>query len=68
MVPSLLSYVFDGRSMLALIIAFTTYSVSCWFRMLGPGALFQVLGLWCLIPGTRFRVLGSLCSVPVDRI
>ena len=31
------------------------------------GALFQVLGLWCLIPGARFR-LGSLCLVPVDRI
>ena len=59
--------------MLALIIGFTTYSVSCWLRMLGsgwfvPGALFQVLGLWCLIPGARFRVLGSLCLVPVDRI
>ena len=36
-------------------IAFTTYSVSCWFRMLGSG---------CLVSGAWFQVLGSGCLVP----
>ena len=54
-------------------IAFTTYSVSCWFRMLGsgcfvPGAWSLVLDSRCSVPGAWFLVLGSLCLVPVDRI
>ena len=36
-------------------IAFTTYSVSCWFRMLGSG---------CFVPGAWSLVLHSRCSVP----
>ena len=36
-------------------IAFTTYSVSCWFRMLGSG---------CFVPGAWSLVLDSRCSVP----
>ena len=67
-VPSFLSYVFDSHSKFALIIAFTTYSVSCWFRMLGSGCL--VPGAWSRVldSGCLVRVLGSLCLVPVDRI
>ena len=71
-VPSLLSYVFDSHSMLALIIAFTTYPVSCWFRMLGsgclvPGAWFQVLGSRCFVPGAWSRMLGLECLIPGAR-
>ena len=47
---------FDSHSMLALIIAFTTYSVSCWFRMLGSG---------CFVPGAWSLVAWFQCSVPV---
>ena len=39
-------------------IAFTTYSVSCWFRMLGSG---------CFVPGAWSLVLDSRCSVPGAR-
>ena len=39
----------------ACFIAFTTYSVSCWFRMLGSG---------CFVPGAWSLVLDSRCSVP----
>ena len=40
-------------------IAFTTYSVSCWFR-----ALFQVLGSGCLV----LRVLCSRCLVSGEKL
>ena len=50
-------------------IAFTTYSVSCWFRMLAsecfvPGAWSLVLCSRCLVSGAWFQVLGSGCLVP----